>query len=99
MRKKTNYLEIHFIHTLFSSNIHIKFQIPSLKIASVGKMWGVRRNKKCCKLLSYSTLFSLRPASLVLEVPRAGVEPARVAPLVFETSASTDSAIWAWVRC
>ena len=29
-------------------------------------------------------------------VPRAGVEPARVAPLVFETSASTDSAIWAF---
>ena len=32
-------------------------------------------------------------------VPRAGVEPARVAPLVFETSASTDSAIWALRRC
>lgn len=31
-------------------------------------------------------------------VPRAGVEPARVAPLVFETSASTDSAIWASFR-
>ena len=31
-------------------------------------------------------------------VPRAGVEPARVAPLVFETSASTDSAIWALHR-
>ena len=30
-------------------------------------------------------------------VPRAGVEPARVAPLVFETSASTDSAIWAYI--
>ena len=30
------------------------------------------------------------------QVPRAGVEPARVAPLVFETSASTDSAIWAF---
>ena len=29
-------------------------------------------------------------------VPRAGIEPARIAPLVFETSASTDSAIWAW---
>ena len=28
-------------------------------------------------------------------VPRAGIEPARIAPLVFETSASTDSAIWA----
>ena len=26
---------------------------------------------------------------------QSGVEPARVAPLVFETSASTDSAIWA----
>ena len=32
-------------------------------------------------------------------VPRAGVEPARVAPLVFETSASTDSAIWAYASC
>ena len=36
-----------------------------------------------------------KQASL-LSVPRAGVEPARVAPLVFETSASTDSAIWAF---
>ena len=33
-------------------------------------------------------------------VPGAGIEPARIAPLVFETSASTDSAIRAgciWV--
>ena len=28
-------------------------------------------------------------------VPRPGIEPGWVAPLVFETSASTDSAIWA----
>ncbi len=42
---------------------------------------------------SYSTLL------LLSLVPRAGVEPARVAPLVFETSASTDSAIWAQKRC
>ena len=32
---------------------------------------------------------------LFLRVPRPGVEPGWVAPLVFETSASTDSAIWA----
>ena len=36
--------------------------------------------------------------NLCFIVPRAGVEPARVAPLVFETSASTDSAIWATKR-
>ena len=29
-------------------------------------------------------------------VPKAGIEPARIAPLVFETNASTDSAIWAF---
>ena len=30
-------------------------------------------------------------------VPGAGIEPARISPLVFETSASTDSAIRAGV--
>ena len=43
----------------------------------------------CCHYLIANTLLHF------FEVPRAGVEPARVAPLVFETSASTDSAIWA----
>ena len=35
--------------------------------------------------------------NLQLFVPRPGIEPGWVAPLVFETSASTDSAIWAMV--
>ena len=33
-----------------------------------------------------------------VSVPGAGIEPARIAPLVFETSASTDSAIRAGVN-
>ena len=33
--------------------------------------------------------------NLWLFVPRPGIEPGWIAPLVFETSASTDSAIWA----
>ena len=44
-----------------------------------------------CKVLKKRKPIARPPFS----VPRAGVEPARVAPLVFETSASTDSAIWA----
>ena len=38
---------------------------------------------------------------LLFCVPRPGIEPGWVAPLVFETSASTDSAIWAiaQLRC
>ena len=40
-----------------------------------------------------------RNAESILIVPGAGIEPARIAPLVFETSASTDSAIRAGVLC
>ena len=48
-----------------------------------------KKGKEKCKCLKIKHLHSVR-------VPRAGIEPARIAPLVFETSASTDSAIWAW---
>ncbi len=37
----------------------------------------------------------LQIIDLQLFVPRPGIEPGWIAPLVFETSASTDSAIWA----
>ena len=46
--------------------------------------WQVYKNKKSRKL-----------KNLQLFVPRPGIEPGWIAPLVFETSASTDSAIWA----
>ena len=36
-----------------------------------------------------------RSELLSIFVPRPGIEPGWIAPLVFETSASTDSAIWA----
>ena len=35
-------------------------------------------------------------SSISFSVPRPGIEPGWIAPLVFETSASTDSAIWAF---
>ena len=66
---------------------------------SRGKL-GSYKKKKCCKLLSYSTLLFFGPVRLLnltrgTFVPRPGIEPGWIAPLVFETSASTDSAIWA----
>lgn len=45
-----------------------------------------RKRVKCLKINNL-TLFI---------VPRPGIEPGWIAPLVFETSASTDSAIWAY---
>ena len=53
---------------------------------------GNDKKKKIAKTLYTKDLAIDSELNLV---PRAGVEPARVAPLVFETSASTDSAIWA----
>ena len=47
---------------------------------------GENVGKEKRKTLVESTLRGFR-------VPGAGIEPARIAPLVFETSASTDSAI------
>ena len=45
----------------------------------------------------YKQKKSRKLKNLQLFVPRPGIEPGWVAPLVFETSASTDSAIWAMV--
>ena len=55
---------------------------------NVGKNWI---NKKAKRLIIDHLAFYF--------VPRPGVEPGRVSPLVFETSASTDSAIWALCGC
>ena len=50
------------------------------------------KSKNACKLLAYKRF-------LIVVVPRPGLEPGWVSPLVFETSASTDSAIWAFNGC
>ena len=57
-----------------------------------GSQWDLR-NLLGGKLKSGES-FSTLSAS----VPRAGIEPAHLAVLVFETNASTYSAIWAYLR-
>ena len=54
----------------------------------MGTIWEHihKRKRVKCLICKHLTLFL---------VPRPGVEPGWIAPLVFETSASTDSAIWA----
>ena len=44
-----------------------------------------QKKKTACKSMTYKQF----------DVPRPGIAPGWIAPLVFETSASTDSAIWA----
>ena len=51
----------------------------------VGKLHTIVNEKKVDNLSIINLL-----------VPRPGIEPGWIAPLVFETSASTDSAIWAF---
>ena len=46
----------------------------------------VKQEKAKCLIINYLAFYL---------VPRAGIEPARLAALVFETNASTNSAIWA----
>ena len=46
---------------------------------------ATQEKKKVCKSTTYRPFL----------VPRPGIEPGWIAPLVFETSASTYSAIWA----
>ena len=49
----------------------------------------------CHELQEYETKNGESLSTFSVSVPRPGIEPGWVAPLVFETSASTDSAIWA----
>ena len=69
-----------------------KVSICFNKLTPVRHIVGRNKQKK-----DNSLSIALKSLSFKNSVPRAGVEPARVAPLVFETSASTDSAIWAMV--
>ena len=50
------------------------------------------------KTLKFETKKSENLSIFGFLVPRAGIEPARLAALVFETNASTNSAIWAFLN-
>ena len=52
-------------------------------------------NYAFAKVFVFHHIKKRRILEILLFVPRPGIEPGWVAPLVFETSASTDSAIWA----
>ena len=54
-----------------------------------------RHNSAIGKVNDFYCIKKRRILEILLFVPRPGIEPGWVAPLVFETSASTDSAIWA----
>ena len=58
-------------------------------VVAVAEVAVSNEKKKCCKSSDCSTSWFLNL------VPRPGVEPGRLAALVFETNASTNSAIWA----
>ena len=60
----------------------------------------MNRESKCCAIVACLPVKKENGESFStfsVSVPRPGIEPGWVAPLVFETSASTDSAIWAIV--
>ncbi len=63
----------------------------------IGELETENHRKRFHKVLSKmeKNKKSYKFFNLQLLVPRPGIEPGWIAPLVFETSASTDSAIWA----
>jgi hypothetical protein len=56
-------------------------------------VWSVLNKKACISLWRYRLFILLCTALYYWVVPRAGIEPARLAALDFESSASTSSAI------
>ena len=69
----------------------IQSHLKNLRISLFGNKTGtfLKEEKDKSFIINYLSFYL---------VPRAGIEPAWVAPLVFETSASTYSAIWAFLR-
>ena len=76
------------VYSTKSNYIQLVGDVKFLNFVIFGGASVVQKEKIKCKCLKVKHLHFV--------VPRAGIEPARIAPLVFETSASTDSAIWAW---
>jgi hypothetical protein len=65
------------------------------------KSYNIKINKRARKKMRAKKKTRVRNVALALFltlvfVPRAGIEPAHLAVLDFESSASTNSATWAW---
>ena len=75
--------------------VEIKRKVPQIsQIYTDLSFWRQKNICVICEICGTKKK-SHKSFDLQLFVPRPGIEPGWIAPLVFETSASTDSAIWA----
>lgn len=77
---------------------HKTLNLTCLPISPQAQTWRMPGESNATRLCE-PTAFQAGPATrsgLSSMVPRAGLEPARLSALIFETSASTDSAIGAF---
>ena len=89
---------------VFMDKVCKNHMLSTKRVVFVDGMWkcrdfGLKGSITWCKIQKKKSQILEIQRFAIQNVPGAGIEPARIAPLVFETSASTDSAIragWRW---